>query len=86
MKKLSVSTVTYGYLETVYSVTLLVSGPFFGRFGDRFGSKSAMMLCFIGSFGFYFFTAIADNVWELFLSRLIGFLLHGFEGEWSEFK
>ena len=43
-----------------------------------------MMLCFIGSFGFYFFTAIADNVWELFLSHLTGFLLHGFEGEWSE--
>ena len=80
-KKLNVSTVTYGYLETVSSVAMLISGPFFGRFGDRFGAKSAMILCFIGSFFFYFFLTIADDVLDLFLSRLGAFLMHAFHGK-----
>ena len=80
-KKLNVSTVTYGYLETVSSVAMLISGPFFGRFGDRFGAKSAMILCFIGSFFFYFFLTIADDVLDLFLSRLGAFLMHAFDGK-----
>ena len=80
-KKLNVSTVTYGYLETVSSVAMLISGPFFGRFGDRFGAKSAMILCFIGSFFFYFFLSIADDVLDLFLSRLGAFLMHAFHGK-----
>ena len=80
-KKLNVSTVTYGYLETVSSVAMLISGPFFGRFGDRFGAKSAMILCFIGSFFFYFFLTIADDVLDLFLSRLGAFLIHAFHGK-----
>ena len=80
-KKLNVSTVTYGYLETVSSVAMLISGPFFGRFGDRFGAKSAMILCFIGSFFFYFFLTITDDVLDLFLSRLGAFLMHAFHGK-----
>ena len=60
---------------------MLISGPFFGRFGDRFGAKSAMILCFIGSFFFYFFLTIADDVLDLFLSHLGAFLMHAFHGK-----
>lgn len=62
---------------------MLISGPFFGRFGDRFGAKSAMMACYIGSFVFYFFLAIADDVTDLFLSRLAAFLMHAFHCKYT---
>ena len=84
-KKLNVSTVTYGYLETVSSVAMLISSPFFGRFGDRFGAKLAMILCFIGSFFFNFFLAITDDVLDLFLSHLGAFLMHAFHGKSNNF-
>lgn len=80
IKKLGVSTVTYGYLETFAALATILPSPLFGRFGDRFGAKAAMMLCFTGSFVFYFFLAIADDVNDLILSRMAGVFMHAFHG------
>ena len=60
---------------------MLLGGPLFGRFGDLFGAKAALMVAFISSFMFYFFMAIADSVVYLFLSRLCTFMMHAMHGE-----
>ena len=41
------------------------------------------MLCFIGSFMFYFFLATADDVNDLILSRMAGVFMHAFHGKLS---
>ena len=75
---------TYGYLETVASIAMFISGPFFGRFGDRFGAKWAMLVCYTGSFIFYFFLAIADDVYDLLFSRIAAVMMHAFHGKGRE--
>ena len=80
-KKLGVDAVLFGYLQTASAVAMLLGGPLFGRFGDLFGAKAALLVAFIASFFFYFFLAIADNVYMLFLSRLNGFMMHAMHGE-----
>lgn len=60
---------------------MLLGGPLFGRFGDLFGAKAALMVAFISSLMFYFFLTIADNVVYLLLSRLCSFMMHAMHGE-----
>lgn len=60
---------------------MLLGGPLFGRFGDLFGAKAALVVAFISSLMFYFFMAIANSVEYLFLSRLCTFMMHAMHGE-----
>ena len=71
----------FGYLQTASAVAMLFGGPLFGRFGDVFGAKAALLVAFTGSLLFYVLLAVANNVTFLFLSRLCGFVMHAMHGE-----
>ena len=85
-KKLGVDAVLFGYLQTASAVAMLLGGPLFGRFGDVFGAKAALLVAFTGSLFFYVFLAIANNVTFLFLSRLCSFVMHALQGEYTTAK
>jgi OCT family organic cation transporter-like MFS transporter 18 len=78
-KKLNVDTVVFGYLQTVFAVAMLMGGPIFGRMGDIFGVKIVFLISFGGSFLFYFFVAIADGVFYLFISRSMAFTMNAMQ-------
>lgn len=80
-KKLGADPVTFGYLETVFAVAMLVGGPIFGRFGDLFGARAALVLAFVSSFLMYAVLALANGIFALFCSRLFGFMMHAVHGK-----
>ena len=80
-KKLGANPVMFGYLETVFAVSMLVGGPLFGRFGDLFGARAALMVAFFSSFLTYAMLMMADGIAGLFVSRLFAFMMHVMHGE-----
>ena len=79
-KKLGADPVVFGYLETVFAVSMLLGGPIFGRFGDLFGARAALMVAFLSSFLTYAVLAVADSIFMLFISRLCAFMMHAMHG------
>lgn len=79
-KKLGADPVTFGYLETVFAVAMLVGGPIFGRFGDIFGARAALVLALLSSVLTYAVLAMANGIFSLFCSRLFGFMMHALHG------
>ncbi|XP_078664646.1 solute carrier family 22 member 18-like [Branchiostoma floridae x Branchiostoma belcheri] len=79
-KKLGVDPVVYGYLQTTFAVVQLCGGPLFGRFGDLFGTRSALVLAFSAAAMSYGILGMADGMLLLFLSRLPSFLMHSMQG------
>ena len=80
-KKLGANPVLFGYMETVFAVTMLIGGPLFGRFGDIFGARAALLMAFLSSFLTYFTLTLADGIPALFISRLFAFMMHALHGE-----
>jgi len=79
-KSLGVDTTTFGYLQTTFAIVQLCGGPLFGRFGDLFGARNALLLAFLAaafSYGFLFF---ATTVPILFLSRVPSLFMHSMQG------
>lgn len=72
-KKLGADPVVFGYLQTTFAVVQLCGGPIFGRFGDIFGSRAALVLSFAAAALSYSILGIASTVSMLFLSRLLQF-------------
>ena len=71
----------FGYLETIFSLTMLIGGPFFGRFGDLFGARTALTVGLLSAFLTYAILAVSNSIPLLFLSRLPGVLMHVMHGE-----
>ena len=71
----------FGYLQTTFAMVQLCGGPFFGRFGDLFGCRAALILAFAASFCSYSLLAFADSVSLLFLSRLPSVVMHSMQGQ-----
>jgi MFS family permease len=60
-----------GWMIASFSIAQLVSSPVWGRLSDRFGRRPALMVG-LGASGLAFVVfGFADQVWLLFLSRLI---------------
>ncbi len=70
----------FGYMETVFAVAMLIGGPIFGRFGDLFGARSALLVAFFSSFLTYLTLALANSIPALFLSRIFAFMMHAMHG------
>ena len=68
-------------METVFAVSMLIGGPIFGRFGDLFGARAALMVAFISSFLSYGVLSMADSIPMLFLSRVFAFMMHAMHGK-----
>ena len=72
--------VIFGYMETVFAVVMLLGGPLFGRFGDLFGARSALLVAFTSSLLTYLVLALANSIPALFLSRICAFMMHAMHG------
>ncbi|BFZ11456.1 hypothetical protein BsWGS_14495 [Bradybaena similaris] len=79
-KELGADPVVFGYLQTSFAVVQLAGGPLFGRFGDLFGSRLAMMLAFAASALSYFLLSVSTSLPLLFLSRLPSVFMHAMQG------
>ncbi|XP_039248180.2 solute carrier family 22 member 18-like [Styela clava] len=79
-KKLDVDPITFGYLQTTFATVQLLGGPIYGRFGDLFGSKYALLLAFFAAFMSYFLLGLATTVFMVFLSRLPSVCMHAMHG------
>ncbi|KAK3785937.1 hypothetical protein RRG08_013940 [Elysia crispata] len=78
-KQLGADPVTFGYLQTTFAVVQLAGGPLFGRFGDLFGSRQAMMLAFASASVSYFLLFISSSIPLLFVSRLPSVFMHAMQ-------
>ena len=79
-KKLGADPVLFGYMETVFAVAMLLGGPLFGRFGDLFGARAALLLAFFSSLLTYVTLAFASGIPALFFSRIFAFMMHAMHG------
>jgi len=52
----------------------------FFRFGDIFGSRTALALAFFSAFLSYFLLGIANTVFLIFLSRFPSVFMHAMQG------
>ena len=71
----------FGYLETVFAVAMLLGGPIFGRFGDLFGARAALLVAMMSSFLSYAVLSQTSSIVGLFLSRVMAFMMHTMHGE-----
>lgn len=67
-------------METVFAVAMLLGGPLFGRFGDIFGARAALLLAFLSSLFTYLTLAFANGLPALFFSRIFAFMMHAMHG------
>ncbi|CAL1535727.1 unnamed protein product [Lymnaea stagnalis] len=78
-KELGADPVVFGYLQTTFALVQLAGGPLFGRFGDLFGSRLAMMLSFLAAASSYLLLGLSTNMPLLFLSRLPSVFMHAMQ-------
>lgn len=79
-KKLGVDTVVFGYLETTFAVAMLLGGPIFGRFGDLFGARAALLVAMTSSFLTYAILSQTNSFLGLLTSRFMAFMMHAMHG------
>ena len=72
--------ITLGYLETMFSFILMCGGPLYGRFGDVFGSRAALMLSCSATVLAYGILSLANSIPMLFLSRIPMGFMHTLQG------
>lgn len=69
--KLGAGGFVVGLLVSSFSVAQLLSAPLWGRVSDRYGRRPALMVGLFASCIAYVVFAYADQLWLLFLSRII---------------
>ena len=70
----------FGYLQSLFAFVQLCGGPIYGRFGDLFGTRNALILAFLASASSYGLLAVASSFSVLLLSRLPSVCMHSFHG------
>jgi MFS transporter, DHA1 family, tetracycline resistance protein len=60
-----------GWLIGIYAACQLVSGPLLGRLSDTTGRKPLLIVSQLGTFVGFIVTALAPNLWVLFIARAI---------------
>jgi DHA1 family tetracycline resistance protein-like MFS transporter len=60
-----------GWLIGIYAACQLVSGPLLGRLSDTTGRKPLLIVSQLGTFAGFIVTALAPNLWVLFIARAI---------------
>ena len=79
-KTLGADPVIFGHLQTVFSVLQLIGGPVYGRIGDLYGERTALLIAFTSSFLTYIMTFLSYSVPILFISRIPSMFLHVMQG------
>jgi MFS transporter, DHA1 family, tetracycline resistance protein len=60
-----------------YSLSQFLSAPFWGRLSDRYGRRMILMTSLSGACVSYVMLGLADNVWWLLASRILGGFMAG---------
>ena len=60
--------------------TLLIGGPLFGRFGDLYGGRAALLLAYVSSTLMYVVLGFADSITLLFVAKLPSLFMHSMQG------
>lgn len=79
-KKLGADPTTFGQLQTAFAIAQLLGGPLYGRVGDLFGDRVALIIAFASAATSYFVMGISDSMPMLFLSRLFSVFMHVMQG------
>lgn len=67
-----------GGLLTIYALASFFTAPFWGQLSDKFGRKQLILIGLIGFFlSFVLFSLFIDNLFMLYVSRIIGGLFSG---------
>ncbi|MGE7666309.1 MFS transporter [Ureibacillus composti] len=67
-----------GGLLTIYALASFFTAPFWGQLSDKFGRKQLIQIGLIGFFlSFVLFSLFIDNLFMLYVSRIIGGLFSG---------
>ncbi|XP_044281760.1 solute carrier family 22 member 18 [Varanus komodoensis] len=78
--RLGLDAVGFGYLQTIFGVLQLLGGPIFGRFADKFGSRSALTLSYLAGSLCFLLLSVSSSIPLLFFSRLPSIFVHGLPG------
>jgi len=70
-EKLGASPTVVGALIGVYALCQLISGPLLGRLSDRTGRRPLLLVSQVGTLIGFLILAVSDNLWLVFLSRII---------------
>jgi len=79
-KTLGADPVIFGHLQTVFSVLQLLGGPVYGRIGDMYGERTALLIAFSSSILTYLLTFLSYSLPILFISRVPSIFLHVMQG------
>lgn len=71
VQKLGGNSETYGLLLSSFSVMQLLATPMMGRLSDRFGRRPVILISLLGNAVSMVLFALADQLWMIFVSRLI---------------
>lgn len=67
-----------GGLLTIYSVASFFTAPFWGKLSDKIGRKTLILIGLVGfSISFFVFSLFIENLFLLYVSRMIGGLFSG---------
>ena len=85
-KKLGADPVVFGQLQTAFALAQLTGGPFYGRFGDVFGTKIALIAAFASAYASSAMMGIASSIPMLFLSRFLAIFSQALQGKKMIYK
>ena len=74
-RSLGASSVDMGLLMTIFSLMQFLCAPFWGTLSDRIGRKPVLIIGMLGHGVSFILFGIADSMWLLFVSRVIGGVL-----------
>jgi MFS transporter, DHA1 family, tetracycline resistance protein len=70
-EQLGASATTVGLLVSIFAFCQLIGGPVLGRLSDQFGRRPLLLVSQSGTLIGFIILAYANNLWLLFLSRVI---------------
>lgn len=76
-ERLGATPTVVGLLVSTYALCQLIAGPLLGRMSDRMGRRPLLLVSQVGTFAGFLILAYADQLWLVFLSRIIDGLTAG---------
>ena len=80
VKEFGIDAVGYAYIQTLFNIIQFLGTPIYGRFGDIYGAKKALLLAFSSTTLTYFLLAIANSVHYVVVSRLAAMFMSAMQG------